>query len=538
MGTLKLSLTGIKNRADWEAAGFVLPDYDIAKIRKQTVADPTWLHVGAGNIFRAFPCRLQDELLDRGEVNRGVIILQTFAAEWSDAILRPYDLLSTAVTLKSDGSIALRVVGAIAESLKCEPQFTDDYARLKNYFGSPGLQVVSLTITEKGYGLRDLSGDYREQVKQEFRSLDGPFSNTMGLLAALLYERYQKGACPLALLSMDNCSHNGALLRASVLAYVEAWAKAGLVPADFLTYVSDEKRISFPWSMIDKITPAADPAVGKLLKERGYADADIRELDGRPLPPSYVNAEETEYLVIEDSFPNGRPAWEKAGVLFTDRETVDKVETMKVTTCLNPLHTALAVYGCLLGYTRIYEEMKDEDLVNLIKTIGYVEGMPVVVNPGVMDPKKFIDTCINERFPNPFMPDAPQRIAMDTSQKLPVRFGKTLQAYRASMPDKIKDLTHIPAVFAGWIRYLIGVDDRGQGFEPSSDPMLAELQGLLKDLKLGRTDNVAEVVTPLLEQDNIFGVNLVEIGLSDKVVAGVKAMLTGAGAVRKYLQSL
>ena len=94
-------------------------------------------------------------------------------------------------------------------------------------------------------------------------------------------------------------------------------------------------------------------------------------------------------LVIEDSFPSGRPQLEKAGLYFTDRTTVDKVEKMKVCTCLNPLHTSLAVFGCLLGYTLISKEMQDEELVKLVETIGYKEGLPVVINPGILDPKEF-----------------------------------------------------------------------------------------------------------------------------------------------------
>ncbi|HHX37460.1 MAG TPA: mannitol dehydrogenase family protein [Clostridiaceae bacterium] len=538
MESLHLSLEALENRKAWEAAGFELPSYDIKKMRERTVEKPIWIHIGAGNIFRIFPCRLHDEMLDRGEADRGVIILQTYDAERNDAILRPYDLLSTAVTLKSDGNIDLRVVGAIAESVKFEPKFAEEYQRGHELFAAPSLQVVSMTITEKGYNLRDLDGDFTDNVKQEFANPDGPIKNTMGILTHLLYTRFKNGAHPITLLSMDNCSHNGARLRAAVLAYADAWCKSGQLPQAFYDYVSDESKVSFPWSMIDKITPAADPKVGEMLLERGYQDVEMRTYGGRTIPPSYVNAEETEYLVIEDNFPNGRPAWEKGGVYFTDRETVDKVETMKVTTCLNPLHTALAVYGCLLGYDRISAEMKDPDLVNLIKNIGYTEGMPVVVNPGIMDPREFLDTCINERFPNPFIPDMPQRIAMDTSQKLPVRFGKTLQAYCEEMPDKITQLTYIPAVFAGWIRYLIGVDDNGDEFEPSADPMLAQLQEELADLALGKTDNVAEVITPLLRRDNIFGVDLVETGLADKVIEGVIRMLSGKGEVRKYLQSL
>ena len=102
---------------------------------------------------------------------------------------------------------------------------------------------------------------------------------------------------------------------------------------------------------------------------------------------------------------------------------------MKVCTCLNPLHTALAVYGCILGYTKICDEMKDENLVTLIKNAGYKEGLPVVTDPGILSPKEFIDTVVEVRLPNPFMPDAPQRIACDTSQKVGIRFGETIKAY-------------------------------------------------------------------------------------------------------------
>ena len=132
------------------------------------------------------------------------------------------------------------------------------------------------------------------------------------------------------------------------------------------------------------------------------------------------------------------------------RETVNKVEKMKVCTCLNPLHTALAVFGCLLDYKLISKEMKDKDLVSLVREIGYVEGLPVVVDPGIINPKTFIDQVLNVRIPNPFMPDTPQRIATDTSQKLAIRFGETIKAYVAKGLD-LKNLRDIPLVFAGWL---------------------------------------------------------------------------------------
>ena len=118
---------------------------------------------------------------------------------------------------------------------------------------------------------------------------------------------------------------------------------------------------------------------------------------------------------MEDTFPNGQPALDKAGVIFTKREVVDMVETMRVCTYLNPLHTCLAVLGCLLDNTKISDEKQDPDLKKLVEIVGYQEGLPVVVDPGVIDPKAFIDEVVQKRFPNPFLGDTPQRIATDTS---------------------------------------------------------------------------------------------------------------------------
>ena len=117
---------------------------------------------------------------------------------------------------------------------------------------------------------------------------------------------------------------------------------------------------------------------------------------------------------------------ELGGVLYTDRETVDKVERMKVCTCLNPLHSNVHFMDAS-GYSLISEEMKDEDIRGLITKLGYIEAMPVVIDPGVLKPADFIKAVLEQRLPNPFMPDAPQRIVTDTSQKLPIRFGRNDQ---------------------------------------------------------------------------------------------------------------
>ena len=199
---------------------------------------------------------------------------------------------------------------------------------------------------------------------------------------------------------------------------------------------------------------------------------------------------------------NGRPALEDGDVILTDRETVDRADTMKVTACLNPLHTALAVFGCLLGYTKIADEMANPRLRRLVERLGYDEGMPRGrVNPGVIEPKDFIDTLIAHRLPNPALPDAPQRIAQDTSQKMPIRYGHTINAYAAAGLDAGK-LECIPLVIAGWLRYLLAVDDEGAAFTPSPDPMLGELQDRLAQggVALGVTDLavVHAAVEPIL----------------------------------------
>jgi fructuronate reductase len=245
-----------------------------------------------------------------------------------------------------------------------------------------------------------------------------------------------------------------------------------------------------------------------------------------------VNAEEAQYLVIEDLFPAGRPPLEEAGALFTDRDTVDKVEKMKVCTCLNPLHTALAVFGCLLGYTKISDEMQNPDMVKLLEGIGYGEGLPVAVDPKIIRPREFLDRVLRERLPNPFIPDTPQRIAADTSQKIPIRFGETIKAYRAGA-DK---LVFIPLVLAAWIRYLLGVDDEGAPFTVSPDPLYEVLARPLSGLRLGQAGPFHTELEHILCDRRIFGVNLYETGLADQVERYFAELMAGKGAVAGTLK--
>ena len=162
------------------------------------------------------------------------------------------------------------------------------------------------------------------------------------------------------------------------------------------------------------------------------------------------------------------------------------------------------MYGCLLGYTSIAAEMGDADLKALVEHIA-AESLPVVEDPGILSPRAFIDEVLHERFPNPAIPDTPQRIAADTSQKLPVRYGGTLRRYARQSEQALAGLEFAPLVFAGWCRYLLGVDDRGNAMPVSPDPMLPQLQAHLKGIEVGRPDSLAGQLRPILSNAALFG---------------------------------
>ena len=259
--------SGNFNAAEWEAKGYQLPKFDIKAVREKTAKQPTWVHFGGGNIFRAFPAAILNDALNTGKYDRGVIVAETFDFEVIDKAYAPYNNLSLCVNLCSDGSIEKKVIASVTEALKADPQFPD-WQRLVEIFRTPSLQMISFTITEKGYTYND--ADLARGLKPLF---------AMGKVCALLYERWQAGQRPLTIQSMDNCSHNGDKVKAGIMAYAEKWVADGLVPADFLEYLKDETRITFPWSMIDKITPRPHEKVKEMLAADGFEDNDYIETE-------------------------------------------------------------------------------------------------------------------------------------------------------------------------------------------------------------------------------------------------------------------
>lgn len=533
---MELNESGVANCIEWIKKGYKLPNFDHKEMMKRTKENPRWIHFGAGNIFRAYHANLAQELLDQKKIDTGIIVVEGFDYEIIEKMNRQHDEYSILVTLKASGDIEKKVIGSIAESCILDSENIIEFNRLKEIFQKPSLQIATFTITEKGYCLNDSQGKILDSVEYDFNHGPNHPRSYIGKVCSLLYVRYQNNKLPITLMSTDNCSHNGEKLFNSVKMFVTKWVEKRFVEKEFLNYIEDTSKVSFPWTMIDKITPRPDEKIRKLLEKDQIDGLDSYVTSKKTYVAPFVNAEECEYLVAEQNFPAGIMPLNEVGVMFTNRNTVDKVEKMKVCTCLNPLHTALAIFGCLLNYKLIADEMKDVLLNKLVHELGYKEGLPVVIDPKILEPKKFLETVLETRIPNPFMPDTPQRIATDTSEKLAIRYGETIKAYISNPQLNVKELKIIPLVFAGWIRYLMGIDDNGNYFELSPDPIIKKIKNYIEDIKFGVNENIVDKLKPILKNKHIFGVDLFEVGLDQKVCDYFIELNDGKGAVRKTLE--
>lgn len=530
---MKLTRDGIKDRAAWEKAEVTLPNYDVESACEKAVKEPVWVHFGIGNIFRVFIGGIADGLLEKGSLDRGITCVESFDYDVVDKIYKPYDNLGFNVILHGDGTREYKVIGALSEAVKAQSSNSSEWSRLKEIFRSKSLQMVSFTITEKGYALHKADGSYFPFVKSDIENGPDKAVGAMAVLVAMLNERYKAGKYPLALVSMDNCSQNGAKLRESVLTMTEEWKNHGFVDEGFVKYVSDENTVAFPWTMIDKITPRPSESIADDLEKLGVESMQPVITEKKTYIAPFVNAEKPQYLVIEDNFPNGRPKLEDGfGVYMTDRNTVNLSERMKVTVCLNPVHSATGPLGVVLGYELFAHMLNtNDDMMKMARMIAYDEGLPVVADPKIISPHAFVDELFNDRFPNEYLGDTNMRLAVDVSQMVGIRFGETIKAY-VKKYGTASDLTAIPLGIAGWLRYMLAVDDEGKGYELAPDPMNEELTEQLKSVVVGKPDTFKDQLKPILSNERLFYINLYEAGVGEKIENMFREMIAGKGAVK------
>lgn len=232
--SLILSKEGVfNNKEAWKDAGYMLPEFDFEAVKKNTYENPEWIHFGAGNIFRAFQANVVQELLNNGILNTGLVAVEGFDTEIIDKMYTPHDNMGILVTLKADGNVEKTVVGSIVEALAADRNNENNMTRLSEIFAKDSLKMVSFTITEKGYSLVDDKGDLLKAVKEDMQNVPEKSNSYIGKVASLLYVRYKAGAKPVAMVSMDNCSHNGDKLYNAIHEFALVWEKSGLVDAGF-----------------------------------------------------------------------------------------------------------------------------------------------------------------------------------------------------------------------------------------------------------------------------------------------------------------
>ncbi len=335
------------------------------------------VHFGVGNFHRSHQAMYLDRLLTLGEAEDwaicGIGVLPSDAA-MRDA-LRSQDLEYTLIERAADGTAEARRIGSIVDYLFA-PDGTEPVIQL---LADPGVRIVSLTITEGGYGLAETADA----------------SSVFGLVAAGLAVRRQRGVPPFTIMSCDNLPENGAVARASFVAYAR---RSDPELAEWML-----REVPFPSSMVDRITPVTTDA------ERIYVEETFGVLDAWP-----VVCEPFVQWVLEDRFSLGRPALDRVGVQFV--EDVAPYEKMKLR-LLNASHQALAYFGGLLGYRQVHDAVADPLIQLLLTRYMREEAEPTLdAVPGI-DLAQYQRTLI-ERFTNPYIGDTVVRLATDGSDRL------------------------------------------------------------------------------------------------------------------------
>jgi mannitol 2-dehydrogenase len=409
-----------------------VPAYD------RVLVTPGVVHVGVGGFHRAHQAMYHDRLLNQGaSPDWGICGVGVLPADRAmQQALDAQDGLYTLVIKHADGTYEPRVIGSLVRYLFAP----DDPEEVIETMAAPTTRIVSLTITEGGYNVDDTTGEFDAQspgVVHDLRSGAAP-QTTFGLITEALQRRRQRGWAPFTVMSCDNLPGNGELTRTVFTAF------ARLRDPGLGDWVGRE--VSFPSSMVDRITPVTTDADRAEVRERFGID------DRWP-----VVCEPFTQWVLEDTFTAGRPAYEQAGVQLVDQ--VEPYELMKLR-LLNASHQAMAYFGWLAGYRLVHEAAQDPLFQAFL--LGYMnrEATPTLAPVPGVDLDRYKHTLI-ERFSNSYIRDTIARLCAQSSDRIPKWILPVIRQQLASGGE----IKRSAAVVASWARYAEGTDEQGRPIE-------------------------------------------------------------------------
>lgn len=416
------------------------PKYNRQDIR------PGIVHIGIGGFHRAHQAVYTDDLLASGAHQWGITAVSLRSTSVYQA-LAPQDFLYTAKTQAQDGG-SKRVIGSICEVIALTQPGACE--KIVATIADPNIQVITLTITEKGY-CHKVDGEIditNPSIVHDLKNPEQPQS-APGLLALALKRRMETNAGPITLLSCDNLSSNGQVLHNVVAAMMQEQYPTAT------RWLED--NVSFPSSMVDRIVPRTNISdIEQLEQEAGYLDSGL------------VVCEPFSQWIIEDNFAGLKPAWDEGGAEFV--ADVAPYEQTKLR-FLNATHSALAYLGLLAGYTYIHQAMADPTFASFAQQLMDREIQPVATSPNELDLEAYKQSILT-RFANAAVPYQTSQVASDGSQKLPQRIFPTIQA-------QLSKGIHTPGLclaVAGWLHCLTrqqSADDQMDISDPQAQPLAA-----------------------------------------------------------------
>jgi mannitol 2-dehydrogenase len=422
------------------------PIRDVAAAASTQVAVPSYpraaltagiVHIGVGGFHRAHQAMFVDRLLAAGLGDgwaiHGLGLLEG-DARMRD-VLAEQGGLYTLVLRNPDGTEDARIIGSIV----ADTLVLDDPEGALELLADPGIRIVSLTITEGGYNVHAVTGEFLAEAPAIVADLAGDAApaTVFGVLTEALHRRRERGIVPFTVMSCDNMPGNGTVARRAIVSF------ARLRDPGLAAWIDAE--VAFPNSMVDRITPVTTEADIAAVRERHGV------IDGWP-----VVAEPFVQWVLEDRFSAGRPPFEQVGVQLVD--DVEPYEEMKLR-LLNASHQTLAYVAALADIVYVDEAMRDESIVGLIRNY-LAEAVPTLAPVPGVDLGSYCDTLV-ERFGNPHVRDTVARLAANTSERIP----KFLLPVARSVLDAGGSPVWSATVVASWARYVRGVSDTGRAIE-------------------------------------------------------------------------